>query len=827
MSPQYDEPGGSRWQRTPFVIAHEVGHYYFGGSNQSWIDEGVAELLGAVSENARVGTAIGPDNDPCTLFQNIAELERVDPEKGTLEKDGAYRCHYSLGERLFLDLRDNLQEDTFRQGLRNLHLKSVREDPTDRCEGTDLGVCHLEAALKIGASAQIAATVDEVVARWYGEVPDATVEFDLDVDALDVSWLMGSALEKSVVMVVREGDAAEWRYVGRTADLYGGSAGFTNLGLAPGEYQIVVWSFSEDLADAGHTSFGTFTVPDVATLVDFASLENARYLEREMPQAAAAIKSLSWVADGITPSERDAVQELLYIAPFYAGVFDSLIGLRWLADRVDDAELSALRNVRSIAFRDLPAAESIIDMPFIETFEPPDGAAMRSLELLAYFDPQAFREVLSHPTLSGGINNYWAQIVAVLYEVSRFNPPLIDVLLDPARVTVEERSTRLPLSGDVALAVIRTEPGAPRSMDLLEHSARSAEAFMGEPLPNRYVGLLFEEAVPPGSAGTNSSTHITVRPPFDVDDGSHQAGSVAHIIAHEVAHYYWSGNQTWVDEGAADFLATISEHARTSRPVDATNFPCGYVSTIAELESLDAGLGSGAFECNYALGERFFLDLYRNLGAEDFRRGFLSLYLMSLVEDDADQYPGTSVGIEHVRDAFRTGGTAASSVIARWYDGTEPHDATPPDTRPVDARLPGINGRIDEAYTAAEWEGPAVSVFSGESADDWVKLILKYSYRFSGTPREVVLEIAEYFEDGFQIRRRSVTITAESRYAEGTHLSVVGPPPRIRWAPWPLLGVRLSRPAESGRGVIHRRGRTGRRSRDAADRAGRRNRRES
>ena len=229
-------------------------------------------------------------------------------------------------------------------------------------------------------------------------------------------------------------------------------------------------------------------------------------------------------------------------------------------------------------------------------------------------------------------------------------------------------------------------------------------------------------------------------------------------------------------------MASIAEHARISQPVDATNYPCGYASNIAELERLDTGLGSETFECNYALGERFFLDLYRNLGNVDFRRGFRSLYLMSLVEDDADEYAGTSLGIEHVRDAFRTDGTATSTVIARWYDGTEPYDVTPLDTRPVDARLPSINGRIDAAYTAAEREGPAVSVFSGESADDWVKMILKYSYRFSGAPREVMLEIVEYLEDGFQTKRRSAVITADGRYSGGTLGRVVGAPPGERWA---------------------------------------------
>ena len=64
-----------------------------------------------------------------------------------------------------------LGEDTFQQGFRGLYLKRLQDDPTDDCEGTGLGICHLEAAFKAGASGSVAAKVDEVVGRWYGPRP--------------------------------------------------------------------------------------------------------------------------------------------------------------------------------------------------------------------------------------------------------------------------------------------------------------------------------------------------------------------------------------------------------------------------------------------------------------------------------------------------------------------------------------------------------------------------------------------------------------------------------------------------------------------------------
>ena len=166
--PYYDDPNDDRWSDTPRHIAHEVGHHYWSGSgSQRWIKEGGADLLAYLAENDRIGRPIETDRSECSFFDNISELEAADPERGT---DKA-RCYYSLGSRLFVDLYHDLGEDTFQQGFRGLYLKRLQEDPYDDCEGIGLGICHLEAAFKAGASDQTAAKVDEVLGRWYGSRP--------------------------------------------------------------------------------------------------------------------------------------------------------------------------------------------------------------------------------------------------------------------------------------------------------------------------------------------------------------------------------------------------------------------------------------------------------------------------------------------------------------------------------------------------------------------------------------------------------------------------------------------------------------------------------
>ena len=525
----------------------------------------------------------------------------------------------------------------------------------------------------------------------------------------------------------------------------------------------------------------TSLAPTISFLLgDF---ENGLWLEQQDPDLALAIKNLVWARDGIDIAEYQAIQGILYAAVGSRPLASSLIARNWVQDGVNGTEADLIDSFAYLARNDSTTALRILRMPFLKSIEPPDASAMEALSMLAVSDTETLRDVMSHRTLSDGISDQWAPIIATLHGVAETNPALIDVLLNPNKVVIETRTVTLPLSGEVVLTIIRTGPGAARSLDLLEQAVRSAEQYMGAPLPTNYVGLLFENAVPGSFAGTNFRTHITILPGYDVDDGSRDAAFAGEVIAHEVAHYYWAGNANWIDEGAAEFMAAIVESARTGRPLGVGSPPCAYAGNIAELEFLEFDSSDVGFRCNYSLGSRFFTDLHRTLGAERFRQGLRELYLTSKVDHDTDDYRGTSLGIGHLKDAFRTDDGAAEIVIARWYGGTEPYDLSRVDRSQVDPSLPSINGRVEEAYLTGGVDGPRVISFPVQGPSDWLVLNIKYSYSVSNGPYELPLEIVEYHQDGFAYRRRNSTLTAEARYIGGTMRFSVGKAPRERWAP--------------------------------------------
>ena len=474
-------------------------------------------------------------------------------------------------------------------------------------------------------------------------------------------------------------------------------------------------------------------------------LSNSYWLDTQVQDAAAAIQALPWVADGIDDAERQAVQQLIDLGVQSSEVCKTSVGQPWVADGLDESEREVLTRLGEIATKDEAAALRILEMPFLDTVAAVDAGAMRALWHLASKYRERFQQALAHPTLREGITDEWAKVVVVLGVVRDDTPDLLDTLLDPDQVNVEERTINLPLAGEVDLAIVRTRPGSEHSMDMLERCVRGVEDFMGVPLPVGYVTVLFEDNI--SVSGFNAQTYIAALTRHDV------GGSAIGILSHEVGHYYWRGNHAWVDEGAATFISRTLREDSPARWAEPYGFPFRFAANLADLESrLALGSDRGYLSLsNRQLGDRIFTDFYRTLGDDTFRAGFRNLYLMS---DDV------KVGISQLKAAVKAAAPEAAatidSIAARWYDGSEPYDTSFLDTAPVDTSLPIIDGRLDRAYIALSQDGPPVARFSTHEVTGNVWLSLEYSYH--GDPRPLRLEIVEYFEDAFAFRRREVTV---------------------------------------------------------------------
>ena len=329
------------------------------------------------------------------------------------------------------------------------------------------------------------------------------------------------------------------------------------------------------------------------------------------------IENLPWIEDGIQGKEEwDVINGLIRLSEtFNAGLFVQLIEEPWVVEGSNYAALEALGSTE-------------YGMP-------------------------AGTKVMSHPTITDGITDREAKILATLptpaYPAYNFldDHDLLDKLLYPEQITLEERTITLPLSGETEVTIIRTRPGVSRTMDLLEHSVRSIEELMGFPFTRRQLIFLFEEA--PGG-GVHKDTHVHIRQDEQVDARAFQ-GAMLSLLVHEASHYYWKGipsphcvpadagvsEYIWLSESVATFLEYLVYHSSPSqyRPVTLDEYfwfghsPCTIVQSIAEFEDLDPGKTDSwqYYDCQYTLGARLFHDLYQTMDEAAFRLALRRLYL--------------------------------------------------------------------------------------------------------------------------------------------------------------------------------------------------------
>ena len=151
------------------------------------------------------------------------------------------------------------------------------------------------------------------------------------------------------------------------------------------------------------------------------------------------------------------------------------------------------------------------------------------------------------------------------------------------------------------------------------------------PLPTPAIVIHVTPYVAGAAAGTNHQTHVTLKPEIDANEKPHFS---VHSVFHEIAHYYLYARPSWFAEGSAEFAASYARHSINGAPIELTNSPCSVATSLSELEARlpddvrDAGMGVGPdlWQCNYALGERLILNLYHQLGEEQFLQGWRELY---------------------------------------------------------------------------------------------------------------------------------------------------------------------------------------------------------
>lgn len=487
---------------------------------------------------------------------------------------------------------------------------------------------------------------------------------------------------------------------------------------------------------------------------------NWKFAEQANPVVVAQIRSISWIADGLQTAEE----------------FNA-------AERMVNVGLDAPEVLSALLASD----------EFKNGLRPMDSPALLSLQRMGRDRPDRLAQLTSAGWFRDGLTATEAAIVAVLYERSRFLSPEFDATVaNPETLNVELGTTTSRNGSNVPIAIVRSGPAPAGSqvMAVAQAAVSVFEDMFDADFPTPAIVIHVTDYVVGVAAGTNYQTHVTLLP--EIDDNS-KPDFAPHAVFHEIAHYYLYAEPVWYAEGGSDFAATYARHVTAGAPVESTNYPCAGVSSLSELElrspdnPQEAQTDPGLWRCNYYLGERLLLALYRQLGEERFLQAWRALYA-TLARDPS--YPSqhdfteTDIRVEWLRAGGMQMQPDLEHIWDQWYRGrTSTAVEGVPDSAPVDPTLPTVNGRVDQAYVALSVESQPVDGFAASDVEGWVYLTLKYSYSISGEARQLHFEVVEYFEDGFTNSRRRVPVQFESQFAGGTQWLSVGPTAPLRWGP--------------------------------------------
>ena len=160
VHPDYDTDGGDYDIYDRMILTHEVAHYYWRGSSESWLDEGAAEMISVSHAASDMGIDVTGIFDTvlagtfyCPYTDNLSGLEELPQQQ-------AEDCAYSLGPLFFFDLYSALGPEDFRRGFRELYLQG--KDAVEPGDPNARRLEHVKEAFKF-RSEEIGAVIEE----WY------------------------------------------------------------------------------------------------------------------------------------------------------------------------------------------------------------------------------------------------------------------------------------------------------------------------------------------------------------------------------------------------------------------------------------------------------------------------------------------------------------------------------------------------------------------------------------------------------------------------------------------------------------------------------------
>ena len=358
------------------------------------------------------------------------------------------------------------------------------------------------------------------------------------------------------------------------------------------------------------------------------------------------------IPDAVTPDA--ATPQAVTPENTREAAFEILRQHSWASDGLSDAEKETAESIANLirAYPDI--GMRLVRMPFLETHEPTDAGAATALWYIATIDPDQTRRILDHPSLRSGITDAQTPRVTLTYAEYLFGA-------DPARVLSDQgiqshtHPAELPMAGNILITIVsRTGPErAATTAARVQSELAWLETYLDQELYTHNVVIHYGATMPPAAKGANVQTSV-------MQPAHHQNAGQHHWVQHELAHYWFNSNETWLNEGMAQILTSlVAAGSRQPATLPETAPRCSETVRLKDIQEESAG-NQPASRCVYAVGERIMRTLHQEAGYEDFRKGARRLAARGA------RPPYQGMGLDHLREAFDHVPAAMAEAERRW-----------------------------------------------------------------------------------------------------------------------------------------------------------------
>ena len=334
--------------------------------------------------------------------------------------------------------------------------------------------------------------------------------------------------------------------------------------------------------------------------------------------------------------------------------FEILFNHHWTSDGLSDAEKETIGPIGNLIRTYPDIGMRLVQMPFLETHEPTDTGAAAALWHIARTDPGQTRRILDHPSLSSGITDAQTPLVTLTYGEYLFGANPARVLSDPELQTHTHPAT-LPMTSNILITIVsRTGPErAATTAAQVQSELAWLETYLDQKLSTHNVVIHYGATMPPAAKGANILTSV-MQPAHHQTPGQHR------WVQHELSHYWFNNNETWLDEGMVQTLTSLIAEGSHQPPTLPETAPrCAKTVRLREVQEEDPNI-LPASRCVYAVGERIMRTIYQEAGYEEFRRGAKRLAARG------SRPPYQGMGLDHLREAFNHVPAAMAAAEKRW-----------------------------------------------------------------------------------------------------------------------------------------------------------------